>query len=388
MADDDPKLERVRDAMIDNFMAAILHGKLVVEGHASGNNWTLDAETLEGFVRKRPEAHAFYEALQDPAPAEKTIPRVGNVRLYININDKLEKKLHTITMRRPLMKIDTFKHNSISAKYAAVLVCDSKEGNKYLRNLEPPQHHEWDPARDPVAGKSVINLLKTFTRDSLRERIRTEIGDEVAIEGLARFLPTDLPTAVDQGKPTVPDAMGESTEIESSTVVGAGATQRPEIKAPAKKVRVKVQRPATGQGDSLIIKGKDRGGKHKRAGIDAGLPGEGEAGDGSSRISGQDLLFRSWCTADSNEEGSLIALALTARKDEMGDIRLVGLGPGGEPEHAYLLPITRAVLHESGATREIECSANTLRKVQLKGGQLTRIDVYMPPGLRYRLGVV
>ncbi|MGB0582088.1 MAG: hypothetical protein ACPGVU_20530 [Limisphaerales bacterium] len=42
MAKEDPKLERVRDAVIDNFMAAIDAGHLVVEGIAPGNYWTLN----------------------------------------------------------------------------------------------------------------------------------------------------------------------------------------------------------------------------------------------------------------------------------------------------------------------------------------------------------
>ncbi|MFC6671835.1 hypothetical protein [Marinobacterium aestuariivivens] len=138
MAEDDPELERLREALIDNFMAAIDQGRLVVEGCALGNHWRLDVDTLGGFAKKRPELHAFYRALKDPDPTEADLPHVGKVRLYVNIDDRLEKKLHTITMRAPLMKIDTFKHNSISAKYAAVLICEETKGNKYLRTLEPP----------------------------------------------------------------------------------------------------------------------------------------------------------------------------------------------------------------------------------------------------------
>ena len=185
MAQEDPELERVRDAVIDNFMAAIDAGHLVVEGIAPGNHWTLDAETLKGFVEGRPDAKAFYEALKDSTPAETELEHLGRVRLCINIDDRLEKKLHTITMRTPLMKIDTFKHNSISAKYAAVLICDSTEGNKLLRQLEPPQHHLWDPGRDRLYGRKVINSLKKFVRDSLRDRISEEIGDEITIDGLS-----------------------------------------------------------------------------------------------------------------------------------------------------------------------------------------------------------
>ena len=389
MADSDPLLERVRDSMIDNFMAAIKEERLVVEGIASGNNWILDAGTLSGFVKGRPEAKAFYQALQDPEPAESEIKNVGRVRLYINIDDSLEKKLHTITMRAPLMKIDTFRHNSISAKYAAVLVCDSLEGNKYLRQLEPPQHHEWDAARDPNNGAKVLAGLKAFVRDSLRERVSTETGDEITIDGLSRFLPIKSVTADKSGEPAVPSSEPnvEGSETETSTVTGSPAYEKPEAVPPGKKVRVKINRPAKRGGGEEAKQGKLRGGTKKRRSKESSLHGNGEKGDGSSRILGQNVSFRSWSAQSDCEGSSVMALAIKAEKTETGDLELVALGPGGVPEQGYNLPVSRAVLRLSGRSIDIAFSGNTLKNLTLQGGQMTRIDIYMPAGERYRLEV-
>lgn len=391
MTEKDPKLERVRDAVVDNFMAAIKEGHLVVEGIAPGNHWVLDAETLPSFIRSRPEANAFYHALLDPTPAEKVIPQVGNVKLYINIDDSLEKKLHTITMRAPLMKIDTFKHYSISAKYAAVLVCDSSLGNKYLRQLEPPQHHKWDAAREPVSGEKVIQDLKIFVRDSLRERIITEIGDEVKIDGLARFLPSDNIASDATGEPAVPTskANAEGADTESSTVTGSTTQQKPMPASPGAKVRVKVSPPAVKGGEEETKINKPRGQRKKKGQRDkkSDRPGKGEEGPGSSRIQGRDVSFRSWSAQSASADFSVMALVITAENTETGDIELTGLGPGGEPEQGYNLPIMRAVLHRSGKTVDLEHSGNTLKELTLNGGEMTRIDIYMPAGERYRLGV-
>lgn len=390
MVDKDPELERVREAMIDNFMVAIARGNLVIEGIAKGNHWTLDGETLAGFCKGRLEAQAFYDALQDAAPATSELRNVGKVKLYINIDDRLERKLHTITMRAPLMKIDTFKHNSVSAKYAAVLICDSPEGNKYLRKLEPPQHHVWDAARDPLSGNQVVRELKTFVREALRERVGSQIGDEVKIEGLSRFLPTDNSDIATTGQSAVPSSELETdgSEKESSTVTGGEVTQEPAVVPPGKKVRVKVRRQASGGGDEEIEQGKQRGGVRKRKGKGTGLPGSGTEGDGDSRIRGRELNFRSWNTQSDIEETSLLTLSIAAKEDEEGDLELVGLGPGGNPEVGYELPISRVVQHASGLTKEIKFSGNTLKNLALKGGQKTRIDVYLPAGERFRVGVV
>lgn len=394
MAEDDPKLEYVREALIDNFMAAIDRGKLVVEGVAPGNHWTLDSDTLEGFARHRPDLHAFYRALQDPEPAEAVLPHLGRVRLYVNIDDRLDKKLHTITMRKPLMKIDTFKHNSISAKYAAVLMCEDDTGNKLLRRLEPPQHHIWDPARDTHYGTTVVRSLKTFVRDVLRDRASEEIGDVVEISGLARFLPTESLGAGASGEPATPtsDPNAEATAEESSSVTGDPSSDRSRVQKPSKKVQVKVHRPAVSGGDGKTD--DPRHGEKDRPPSPPSPPGPppfqgaGEEGDGSSRIPGRNLRFRSWSAPSKGSETAVISVAITAESDESGDLELVALGSGGEPEGNFELGISRVVLHGKEGEKDIRFSGNTLKDIVLAEGQMTRIDIHVPAGERYRLEVV
>ena len=390
MADKDPELERVRDALIDNFMAAIDRGRIVIDGIANGNKWTLNAETLGGFAQRRPEVHAFYVALKDPEPAEEVIKNVGKVRLYVNIDDRLDKKLHTLTMRAPLMKIDTFRHNSISAKYAAVLMCETAEGNKYLRGLEPPQHHCWDAARDLNYGKSVIDNLKKFVRNALKERVAEEIGDEVKIDGLSRFLPTDNTLDATSGEPAIPTSEpgATGTETESGTVTGNTTASKPSVTSAGKKVRVKVRPSATSGGDKDTDKGKDSGGSGTRKNKGGDIKGKGDEGDGTSNIRGHELSFRSWSAQNTDEETDVIALAITASNDESGDLKLGALGPGGDPETDYMLSISHAVIHMDGKTTEMKVSDNTLKDITLKAGQMARIDVHVPAGERYRLGAV
>ncbi len=146
-ASDDPQLHNIRDAFIDNFMMAIHKGRLEVRGQSLGGEWRLDAWTLETYASARSESLAFYRAILDPDPTVTTSGRFGELCLYINVDPSLPKTLHTITMRRPLMRIDTFRHTSIPAKYAAVLVCGDTKGNTLLRELEPPQHDSWDGGR-------------------------------------------------------------------------------------------------------------------------------------------------------------------------------------------------------------------------------------------------
>lgn len=392
MAEQDPRLERVREALVDNFMAAIDRGNLVVEGKADGIKWKLDADTLEDYSKNRPESHAFYLALKDSNPAEKDLPYVGKVRLYVNIDDRLEKKLHTITMRKPLMKIDTFRHNSISAKYAAVLMCEEQKGNVYLRKLEPPQHHLWDAARDPDHGAAVVRSLKEFVRDALRERVSRELGDLVEIDGLARFLPTDSILEGKSGDPASPTSNPSSrgSTEESSSVTGDPSSSEPQVRKPSKKVQVKVRKPAVSDdsGDEEGEKGRDRGGNNNRQREGGAFSSSSSDGDGTSRIRGRELRFRSWSAISSAADTAVIAVAVTANNDESGDLELVALGPGGEPESGFELGITRAVLYGPSGKEDISVSGNRLKNITLRQGQTTRIDIHIPAGERYRLEAV
>lgn len=113
-AGDDPRLEQIRDAMIDNFMAAIMRGHLVVDGVTDkGRGWHLDSGSLKRVIDSIPDPErrtvmqAFHNALLQP-PVVRNDSRLGEMKLYINIDDSLPRKLNTIVMRKPLMKVRAY----------------------------------------------------------------------------------------------------------------------------------------------------------------------------------------------------------------------------------------------------------------------------------------
>jgi hypothetical protein len=386
-AEEDPQLHNIRDAFIDNFMMAIHRGRLVVHGIGRDEEWRLDTLSLEEVARARPESLAFYRAVLDPEPTLTISPRFGEVRLYVNVDDSLEKTLHTITMRRPLMRIGTFRHTSIPARYAAILVCADPKGNTLLRKLEPPQHDGWDGGR-ALGGDAALRELKTFVRQALKKRVRDTVGETVQIEGLARFLPSDAFTVEgesDFGRP----GLGDGSNEESATVQGNPESgSRPEAES-RKNVTVTVQRPARSNSreGEPATKGKNAGGSGARASAGGGLPGNGEPGKGGSRISAGQVRFRSWSAPSSIQGRTALKVALTAQEDVEGDIELVTLGAGGVPESDYVLPILSAYMDVGGAREIVEWKDNSFKDVKLVAGRTTRLDIELEAGHRYRLDV-
>jgi hypothetical protein len=382
-AADDPTLEHIKNAFLRNFLLAIHRGDLIVKGIFEGGAWELNSQTLDHHVAGRPDVLAFHRAIKDPNPIQTVSERFGALSLYINVDDTLERTLHTITVRRPRMRIDTFRHTSIPAKYAAVLECADDKGNTLLRRLEPPQHHEWDPGRAPGGG-AALKELKDFVREGLRSRVRQELGESVEVRGLERFLPaSDLDGAPDARGEGGRPIDGDGTDIEASTVRGAEGSSRPAFNSGRKSVRVGVRTAADSDGDAQTEKGKDRGGSGTRNGTGGGLPGSGSPGEGAARIAAGDIRFRSWTDSSTKD----LCLALTADQALSGDLELVALGPGGSAEDDYLLPIETAVMRTGTVESTLPVDGNVLSNVHLQAGVTAQVRIRLSSTHRYRLGV-
>ncbi|GAB3619915.1 hypothetical protein GCM10027417_11760 [Glutamicibacter endophyticus] len=382
-SDVDPGLQNIKVSFMRNFIMAIDRGHLVVHGVSSLGTWTLNRDELEMHVAEDPEAHAFYRAIKDPDPITEISNRFGKMSLYINVDDTLTKSLHTITMRQPLMKIDTFRHSSVPVKYAAVLECSEDKGNKILRTLEPPQHDRWDPGR-ASDGRAQVTELKRFVRRGLQSRVKEQIGDQVEIKGLSKYLPEELTEVqisaeASSGKPV----SGTGSNIESSTVRGAESAKRSASPVTRTKVSVSVKPPASGEGSSPTVKGKNGGGSKTRKSKGGNRPGTGEKGNGSARITEGNVRFRSW----SDPSNGLLYVALTPDQDLTGDLELVALGLGGSMEEDFCLPITQGTILTDGAAQSVVYEGNVLSSIELKAGVTSQIQLQLSTNHRYRIGV-
>lgn len=383
----DPGLRNIRDAFVTNFMAAIDRGSLVVEGRSSHGSWILDKDTLLKYVKEVPDAQPFYDALRDPNPYVKEVKGLGELRLYMEFNDNLDRKYHTITMRKPLMRITEYKHTSIGAKYAAILECSNDQGNAKLRALEPPRHDKWEEHR-ASDGKKTITAVKNFIREGLRSRMETQVGTEIQIKGLEQFLPSQVSNLNLEALKTQEVGLpknGQGSDKESSTVQGK---ETGPIKKNTEKARpggVNIQKSATPSGASSISKGKDTGGQGKRRGDNVGIPGKGEGGKGSSRLPVEALRMRSWSDGTT---GNLI-MQLNSPTPIEGDLWIRALGSGGEIEEDYILPIKQVILSNVNGDQVIETEGNILKNVKLAGKPSSaQLRIELSKDRRYRLGVI
>lgn len=386
-AEHDPLLHRVRRAVAANFFAAIAERKLEVHGTSPSGTWTLDSDTLlptlQADENLRSETLPFYRALQDERPTVGHHPALGEYRLYLYEDSDLNKAMGTLTMRQPLMRIDTFVHR-IPRAYAAVLVCDADNGNELLRGIEPPEHTKWN-SHGARSNAGIVRHLKDFTRDALRERLGVQSSETARVKGLEKFLPLVSPIAGEGTGTGKPVDAEESTDIESGKRVGLSLATYEVPADQQKSFRASVRRPAIAdqEAESPVGKGKDAGGAGaERQGRGGDMAGTGVQGEGTSRIHAGSVKFRSFQPQGS--EYSL--LVLRSEVDAEGDLPLATLGPEGG-EEANDISISRAFLVDGLDRKELESDGMTLKNVAILADTANRIEVSFSTGRAYRLAV-
>jgi len=381
-AEHDPNLERIRKAVIDNFLVAVLRKRLVVRGITSSGSWELNESSIREFARAHHDSSAFLNAYDDATPDEAVLDRIGKVSLHVYVDPTLEKKLHTVTMRRPLMRIGEFRNTSIPTKYAAILMCEDPEGNRKLRKLEPPTHTTWDPGRADY-GEKVIKNLKKFVLDSLRNRIKQEVGDTVEISGLEKYLPlNDLAQEGDGEHAGRPHASPDVSETESATSKGKEDAGKVGPKG-RKYSPITIPKPGiAGQNGEPATQGKDQGGDGKRKKKGGDKPGTGEDGDGTSRIAGDQVTFRSWVQKQSPTTITTV-ITLHSTEDISGNLKLAAVGTNDEPDERFKLKMTN-VRTEKGVA--LTTADNEIQSLTLTKDETLKIFIDMP--IRCKLGVL
>lgn len=220
-------------SVLDGFLYAVFTEKLVVKV----DNIIIDKQTLPELILKyqnslEENADKYFKVLssQDTTWYETDFRNMGLIRLGLLIqseHDKLEMHRKVAMIRKTGMKIMDRGNISGITPFAGVLIIEGEMINRFLRNLENPQHTKWEPermeppTRIPLAREVLLglrNYIRTCLEELKQSNPITEIDPDVG-----QYLP-DV-SAVD-------DAV-ESTDLESlsDTIEGIDVTIPPRIKS-------------------------------------------------------------------------------------------------------------------------------------------------------------
>lgn len=393
-----PDWERsVRHSVLEHFFGAIGDGRLIVRIAENGSHkLEINAGNLQEQLaiaateaRERENADDFRKglgatiyfdkALRQPLygkPFTRNIERIGEVQLFVYRDPKkTDLPDRWAKMRTPRILVE---HNSstLLSRYAAVLLCDNPEGNRFLAEMEDSRHEKWDEdeARnwtraEKDVGARVRKAILKFVRDTLKELRGAESGVAQEIPFVGRYLPAeDEADTDDAGAADAPSV--EATDIESGhrvtkkqpTTSGTATktSHRPTLDTPTPGTRKKKQRGEGGKDDGRV---EGEGEDSSKGG--AGSTGE-PPGDRPGSLRPDRVRFRSFASDDGYE------IVLSAPKGASGDLHLRSVG---EDSNRYDLGIQRVTDLATG--EELRSNGSTIEGVSLEAGTTRRLKVVL-----------
>ncbi len=184
-------------SVLDNFWPAIEFGDLVV----TVDDRTIDQSNLQHLLdefsaQEDFTAHLFYRAYK--APTKHFIdglPTLKECSLFLLAGDMdLPKRIAMV--RKTGMVIYQRGYFRSLLPFCGVFLCRNDEGNRVLREMEPPRHDVWDPDHpERNANKRVEVEYMGFIRECIRKLVSVDDSKVISIPDLHRFLPDDDETS-------------------------------------------------------------------------------------------------------------------------------------------------------------------------------------------------
>lgn len=363
---------------VENFWPAIHRGSLAFQ---IGDR-RVDAATLPGLMALfsgDPDfaSRFYYRAVMNQNRREwpATLPRLGACRLYLVAGDATYPKKVCMT-RQIGMVIYAAQRFRSYRPFAGLFICDSHEGNAYLRKLEPPRHDKWDANRadNTAEAKRVLQNVRDWINQCLRELNPDENAREADVPELNRYLPDEEDEPLADVSEAATERGGEDgivTAPVAQPLIIQEVPPRPPTRQPARGDAAPEDgnEEGEGTGDGNPDPGDD---ENETPGGESETTGGGSSGENRPREIKTLLQTRS--VRSGSDTYDLIVRSADARA---GRLHLVSVGEDNKEDKD--LRITRVLETSSG-------SEFALDSFSIEEGQTLRlkvtIDSTVPVSLR------
>ena len=191
------KEEMIR-SVLENFWMAIRDNDLIVK-FKDGKEIAIDSNTLEKMILNYlpDDTYQYYLSVEKPTrDEEKALATLGTCHLWLRQDNELKDKRNVMMMRLPKMLVYRQPFRIMNDGFAGVFTCIDPEGNKLLRDLEPPKHDTWDTdlpssPQEKTKAKTAMREVMEWIKSVLKEMSNSDAGDPQEIPDLDQFLPLD-----------------------------------------------------------------------------------------------------------------------------------------------------------------------------------------------------
>lgn len=378
-------------SVLDNFWPAIHFGDLEVKvGDITVKKTNLEPllerfSGQEGFT-----ANLYYQAFTKPTHKfPVTLPLLGEAALYLTADDAdLPKRIAMV--RKTGMKIFEKPFRSV-IPFCGVFICRNDNGNKLLREMEPPRHDVWDPDHpEKGVNRKIESEYVNFIRDCIRKLTPADESKVISIPGLNRFLPDDDESPEESFDGEVNEGFEQETSERSPL---------PE-KIPGRKMDSKSKpmqpdhlKPNEADGETEGGDGDGTGGGPGKRGENAGGAGGAGGGKGTGNAGGA-----GGSNGGANSKPSIPIRFRTYTQDSATGVYTVTVVPDQQPSGEAMLAIS-TVGDDQKAPAEIESArlasgqdipvaeAGILGPVKLTAGTPLKLEVVLSEPLRVAMEV-
>jgi hypothetical protein len=357
-------------SILTNFWPAVHAGHLVfqvadVEVNRDSCGRLIDRFAgHDGFL-----AHLFYPASVSQ-PVKAQLRHVGQCELYLATgNADLPKKVCMV--RGSGMRIFDYSPRACRVPFSGLFRCVDDQGNKLLRQLEPPRHDAWEHGRiDGPTGRQALDAIKAWIREEVKKLNPYHTGRSFDETELSKYVPEDLD--------------GDAPELQSGDASAAEDSLEPRRQAGTAAVRTVEQsvtptapgtEPADASGEGDAGTESDRG--------DGGSGDEDGAGTGGGDAAGTRRSVRVTSRCFATDESGTYQLILRSESPYSGSVAVVAVGEDGEREPVGVISAASA----DGASKLI-AEGNVVRDVSIEPGTPTRLSIRIEAAsLRSLIGV-
>lgn len=184
-------------SLLEDFLIAIYNNELVVRIDGTEISSHNLGEIIDMYKDIAPIAYNYYQVLTDEKSTviEHKFPGLGTIELRVLINQNLHRKV--MMCRKNGMKIFDKANISGTIQFAGICTLKDEHINEYFRDMENPQHNNWEPERHSVDSKTKaknnISMLYKFVKNTIVEIGKKTTVDEIDAEGMGEFF-ADLET--------------------------------------------------------------------------------------------------------------------------------------------------------------------------------------------------
>lgn len=209
--------DEVIASVLDDFLISILYGTLEVHVGETVISQSTLGSIVERYKEKTVSAYNYYQVMtsQEAHVIQTDFNGLGEVEIHILIQRDLHRRV--LMGRGNGMKVFDQKNFPSAIQFAGACILQGQEVNAFFREMENPQHNEWQPERHHKVTlarkykKELFQLIKGY----VLEYGRKTTVDEVDAEGVGEYLPDDI--AMDNGQDKHESILDVTKSIDIST---------------------------------------------------------------------------------------------------------------------------------------------------------------------------